>query len=64
MNTKNKENCNMKKYRMRGSDGSWWETMALSIEKAKSNFAYRLKRAGMFVDDAIAWAADTEEVAP
>jgi len=52
----------MKKYRMKGPDGSWWETMARSIEKAKANFAYRLEKIGMFVDDAYAWAADTEEV--
>lgn len=54
----------MKKYRMKGPDGSWWETMARSIEKAKTNFTYRLRRVGIFVDDAIAWAADTEEVKP
>lgn len=54
----------MKKYRMRGPDGSWWETMARSIEKARANFAYRLKKVGMFVDDAYAWAADAEEVKP
>lgn len=54
----------MKKYRMKGPDGSWWETMARSIEKARSNFAYRLKNAGMFVGDAYAWSADTEEVTP
>jgi hypothetical protein len=64
MNTKNKENCNMKKYRMKGPDGHWWETMARSIEKARANFAYRLKRVGLFVNDAYAWAADTEEVTP
>lgn len=58
----NRKEHTMKRYRMKGPDGSWWETMALSIEKAKSNFAYRLRRSGMFVDDAIAWAADTEEV--
>ena len=54
----------MKKYRMKGPDGHWWETMAPSIEKARANFAYRLKRVGMFVNDAYAWAADTEEVVP
>lgn len=54
----------MKKFRMRGPDGSWWETMARTIEKAKANFAYRLKSAGMFISDAYAWAADTEEVVP
>ena len=64
MNTKNKENCNMKKYRMKGPDGLWWETMARSVEKARANFAYRLRRVGLFVDAAIAWAADAEEVAP
>lgn len=63
MNTENKENHNMKKYRMKGPDGSWWETWAKSLAKAKANFAYRLKRAGMFVSDAYAWTADTEEVA-
>lgn len=52
----------MKRYRMRGPDGSWWETMARSIEKARANFAHRLKGAGMFVAHAYAWAADTEEV--
>lgn len=54
----------MKKYRMKGPDGTWWETMAASIEKARANFASRLKRSGMFVNDAYAWASDTEEVAP
>lgn len=52
----------MKKYRMKGPDGTWWETMAPSIEKARANFAYRLRRAGMFVNDAYTWADDTEEV--
>ena len=54
----------MKKYRMKGPDGHWWETMAKSIEKARANFAYRLKRVEMFANDACAWAADTEEVKP
>ena len=54
----------MKKYRMKGPDGSWWETMAVTVEKARANFAYRLKRAGMFADDAYARAADAEEVKP
>lgn len=54
----------MKKYRMKGPDGHWWETMAKSIEKARANFAYRLKKVGLFVDDAYAWAADAEEVKP
>jgi hypothetical protein len=38
--------------------------MARSIEKAKADFAYRLRAGGMFVDDAQAWAADAEEVKP
>jgi hypothetical protein len=54
----------MKKYRMKGPDGSWWETTATSLRAAKANFAYRLRRAGMFVANAYAWAADTEEVTP
>lgn len=54
----------MRKYHMKGPDGSWWETWALSVEKARANFAYRLKKAGMFVNDAYAWAADTEEAKP
>lgn len=54
----------MKRCRMKGPDGHWRETMARSIEKARANFAYRLKKVGMFVDDAYAWAADAEEVAP
>lgn len=54
----------MKKYRMKGPDGLWWETMAPSLAKAKANFAYRLKKAGLFVDDAYVWAMDTEEVKP
>lgn len=54
----------MKKYRMKGPDGSWWETMAPSLEKARSNFAYRLRQSGMFVNDAHSWAADTKEVLP
>ena len=64
MNTNDKESWNMKKYRMKGPDGRWWETMAGSVEKARANFAFRLKRAGMFADDACAWASDTEEVKP
>lgn len=52
----------MKKYRMKGPDGTWWETTAPSIYKAKINFIYRLRRAGMFIDEARQWAADTEEV--
>ena len=52
----------MKKYRMKGPDGTWWETVATSLEKAKANFAYRLKKDGMFISDAYSWAADTEEV--
>jgi len=51
----------MKKYRMKGPDGSWWETTAKSLEKARANFAFRLKQAGMFAPDAYAWVADTEE---
>lgn len=54
----------MKKYRMMSPDGSWWETTAKSVGKARANFAYRLKAAGMFVADAYAWAADAEEAAP
>lgn len=54
----------VKKYRMKGPDGTWWETTAPSLNKAKANFAYRLRRSGMFVNDAYAWAADTEEVVP
>lgn len=54
----------MRKYRMKGPDGTWWETMAKSIEKARANFAHRLRRAGMYVVNAYAWAADNiEEVA-
>lgn len=52
----------MKKYRMKGPDGTWWETMATSLRKAKANFAYRLKKMGIFVGDAYSWAADAEEV--
>lgn len=52
----------MKKYRMKGPDGSWWETTAPSLNKAKANFAYRLRSQGMFIGDAYAWADDTEEV--
>lgn len=52
----------MKKYRMKGPDGTWWETTAKSVEKARSNFAFRLRKSGMFVADAYAWAADAEEV--
>lgn len=51
----------MKKYRMKGPDGSWWETTAPSLNKAKANFAYRLRAQGMFIGDAYAWADDTEE---
>lgn len=58
----NRKEHDMKKYKMKGPDGSWWETMAETIEKARVNFAYRLRKAGMFVNDAVAWAADTEEV--
>lgn len=54
----------MKKFRMRGPDGTWWETTAPSLNKAKANFAFRLKKAGMFAANAYAWAADTKEVAP
>lgn len=53
----------MKKYRMKGPDGTWWETTAASLNKAKANFAYRLRRSGMFVHAAYSWAADTKEVA-
>lgn len=56
-----KENI-MKKYRMKAPDGTWWETMAESIEKARSNFAFRLRQAGMFITNAYTWTADTEEV--
>jgi hypothetical protein len=52
----------MKKYRMKGPDGTWWETTAPSLNKAKASFAYRLKKSGVFVNDAYAWTADTEEV--
>jgi hypothetical protein len=52
----------MKRYRMKGPDGSWWETTAPSLNKAKTNFAYRLRREGMFIGDAYAWANDAEEV--
>lgn len=54
----------MKTYRMKGPDGTWWVTVAKSLARAKSNFAFRLKKSGMFVDDAYAWASDTEEVTP
>ena len=63
INTLNKEN-EMKKYRMRGPDGSWWETTATSLNKAKVNFIYRLRMAGMFITDARSWSANTEEVKP
>lgn len=53
----------MKKYRMKGPDGTWWETTAPSMAKAKENFAYRLRRAGIFISDAYSWASDVEEVA-
>ena len=49
---------------MKGPDGHWWETIAQTIEKARTNFAYRLRRVGMFVNDAYAWASDTKEVTP
>lgn len=63
MNTKNKEKLPMKKYRMKGPDGTWWETVAKSIEKARANFAYRLRRNGMYVGKAYECAkSDTEEV--
>lgn len=52
----------MKKYRMKGPDGTWWETMAKSIEKARANFAHRLRRAGMYVVNAYKLAEETEEV--
>ena len=53
----------MKKYRMKGPDGTWWETVAKSIEKARANFAYRLRRNGMYVGKAYECAkSDTEEV--
>lgn len=52
----------MKKYRMKGPDGAWWETAAKTLAKAKSNFAFRLKKAGMFIADAYAWAADAKEI--
>ena len=32
----------MKKYRMKGPDGTWWETVAASAAKARCNFRYRL----------------------
>lgn len=54
----------MKKYCMKGPDGTWWETMAPSIEKAKANFAHRLRRAGLYVGKAYAWAADNIEEVP
>ena len=53
----------MKKYRMKGPDGTWWETTAPSLAKAKANFAYRLRRAEIFIGDAYSWASDTKEVA-
>lgn len=53
----------MKKYRVKGPDGTWWETTAPSMAKAKANFAYRLRRAGIFISDAYSWASDVEEVA-
>lgn len=58
----NRKDTEMKKYRMKGPDGAWWETAAKTLAKAKSNFAFRLKKAGMFIADAYAWAADAEEI--
>lgn len=52
----------MKKYRMKGPDGTWWETVATSLKKAKANFAHRLIRAGVYGNTAYQWAEDTEEV--
>lgn len=52
----------MKTYRMKGPDGKWWTTTAPSLAKAKANFAYRLRAAGMFISDAYDWASDAEEV--
>ena len=53
----------MKKYVLVDPSGDWLATMATSLEKAKSNFAYRLSHRpyGMFVADAKAWAEDAEE---
>ena len=54
----------MKKYRMKDPSGDWIETMAKSIEKAKSNFVYRLTRQpyGMFIGDAKDFVDAVEEV--
>lgn len=60
--TMNKE-IKMKRYQMKGPDGSWWVTTASSLAKARANFAYRLKKAGLFMADAYAWASGTKEVA-
>ena len=52
----------MHKYRMKGPDGKWWETTAPSRRKAIANFAYRLKKDGMFIADAYNWASDAQEI--
>ena len=53
----------MKKYVLVDPSGDRIATMAASLEKAKSNFAYRMSRRpyGMFVADAKAWAEDAKE---
>lgn len=53
----------MRKYVLTDPSGSRIATTAASLEKAKSNFAFRLSRKpyGMFVADAKAWAEDTKE---
>ena len=53
----------MRKYVLTDPSGDTIATMATSLEKAKSNFAYRLSRRpyGMFAADARAWAENAEE---
>lgn len=53
----------MKKYVLVDPSGDTITTMATSLRKAKSNFAFRLSKKpyGMFVADAKAWAEDTKE---
>ena len=55
----------MRKYVLTDPSGDRIATMAASLEKAKSNFAYRLSHRpyGMFIADAKTWAEDAKEAA-